>query len=428
MNLKEKGWLKKYLEKRKCLASPEQFQTFFKDLSTIEDKTLHIYKLLQPTGLIYGYPVQAPVIEIPDFQKYDEIDKQKLIFVESLFSASLITQPNLDINSFDRLLPVEEIVEQINGFYTDIFPESIEESKSFFGKIKTGADLMEYFVERQISIKGNVNNFWISLFQNTLLFLDIILFVQWFKGKDEALKKEIINQREETYTNILKVIGLASSTDNEITVEERNLFDFFLMSTKLKDEKVKEIRQSLTSNLTLDDVKVGELKSWLLRKYILELAILTTWADKEVTDSERTFLIKLNEKLNFNSDELEGSMLAVESFVVANWEQVHYLKHKSNYHHLTDRLVKRLSGMISKNQNRIATEVKQSKELVILLNKSITTELTEEERIKVRIQLLDILKVIPTFVLLVLPGSFITLPILLKILPKSVLFPSSFQD
>lgn len=44
-----------------------------------------------------------------------------------------------------------------------------------------------------------------------------------------------------------------------------------------------------------------------------------------------------------------------------------------------------------------------------------------------RVQLIDILKSIPAFVIIALPGSFLTLPILLKVLPKGA-FPSGFQD
>jgi hypothetical protein len=41
--------------------------------------------------------------------------------------------------------------------------------------------------------------------------------------------------------------------------------------------------------------------------------------------------------------------------------------------------------------------------------------------------LIDILKTIPTFVIIALPGTFITLPLLIKLLPKSA-FPSAFSE
>ena len=63
-----------------------------------------------------------------------------------------------------------------------------------------------------------------------------------------------------------------------------------------------------------------------------------------------------------------------------------------------------------------------------LHKKSATTELSEEEKTKDKKQLLDILKSIPAFGIFLLPGGAILLPILLKILPKELLLPSSYYD
>jgi hypothetical protein len=66
--------------------------------------------------------------------------------------------------------------------------------------------------------------------------------------------------------------------------------------------------------------------------------------------------------------------------------------------------------------------------LAELLKKSATTELSEEEKAKVKKQLWDILKTIPAFTIFMLPGGSIILPILLKILPKELILPSSYYD
>ena len=79
------------------------------------------------------------------------------------------------------------------------------------------------------------------------------------------------------------------------------------------------------------------------------------------------------------------------------------------------------------NQSRISEEIKESKELMMLLNKSNETDLNEEEQIKVRTELIDILKTLPTFVIIALPGSFLTLPLLLKLLPKGTI-PTKIEE
>jgi hypothetical protein len=99
---------------------------------------------------------------------------------------------------------------------------------------------------------------------------------------------------------------------------------------------------------------------------------------------------------------------------------------KQNYWIVSERLIRRLRQLVVKNQRMIALEVQESKELVYLLGKSTRQELTAVEKEKVRAQLLDILRTIPAFTLFMLPGAMITLPVLLRIIPKHVLYPSSF--
>ena len=179
--------------------------------------------------------------------------------------------------------------------------------------------------------------------------------------------------------------------------------------------------------MDLEDIDVSAAKTWILRKYILELAILTIWADQIVTEEEKQFIGKLSDQLGFTRDELEISMVAIESFVLTNWGNIPFLQSKNSFDEIRSRFVERMSKVMNKNKNMIGTEIKESKELMDLLVKSTQTDLSEEEQIKVRAQLIDILKMLPTFVIIALPGSFLTLPLLLKILPKSTL-PSAFGE
>jgi len=61
------------------------------------------------------------------------------------------------------------------------------------------------------------------------------------------------------------------------------------------------------------------------------------------------------------------------------------------------------------------------------MRKARSNELTLEEKEQVRLELIHILKTIPTFVIVSLPQRFLTLPILLKILPKN-LFADGVPD
>jgi len=81
---------------------------------------------------------------------------------------------------------------------------------------------------------------------------------------------------------------------------------------------------------------------------------------------------------------------------------------------------------IQKNKKRLAKELQESKELVVLLKKSTHNKLSDQEKGKVKEQLLDICKGIPAFAIFMLPGGALLLPLLIKLIPD--ILPSAFQE
>jgi hypothetical protein len=81
---------------------------------------------------------------------------------------------------------------------------------------------------------------------------------------------------------------------------------------------------------------------------------------------------------------------------------------------------------LGRNKDKLATELKQSKELVALIRKSTSEELSKEEKEKVKTQFMDIVKSMPSLAIFLLPGGALLLPIVLKIIPDLV--PSAFRD
>jgi hypothetical protein len=64
--------------------------------------------------------------------------------------------------------------------------------------------------------------------------------------------------------------------------------------------------------------------------------------------------------------------------------------------------------------------------LVVLLRKSTLSELSYEEKKKVKKQLLDICKSVPSLTIFLLPGGGLLLPLLIKFIPQ--LLPSAFNE
>ena len=88
--------------------------------------------------------------------------------------------------------------------------------------------------------------------------------------------------------------------------------------------------------------------------------------------------------------------------------------------------VEEIKELLLKNKKRLHLELQQSKEAIYLLKKSTHTTLSEEEKEKVKNQLLDICKAIPSFTIFMLPGGGLLLPLLIKLIPE--ILPSAFRE
>ena len=93
---------------------------------------------------------------------------------------------------------------------------------------------------------------------------------------------------------------------------------------------------------------------------------------------------------------------------------------------MMDNVSKRWVKILGRNKDKLALELRQSKELVQLIRKSSKEELSKEEKEKVKSQFMDIVKSMPALAIFLLPGGALLLPIVLKIIPNLV--PSAFRD
>jgi len=88
--------------------------------------------------------------------------------------------------------------------------------------------------------------------------------------------------------------------------------------------------------------------------------------------------------------------------------------------------IEEIKTLLHKNKRRLALELRQSKEAVFLIKKATHSNLSEEEKEKIKIQLLDICKAIPSLAVFLLPGGALLLPLLIKLIPD--ILPSAFQE
>ena len=123
--------------------------------------------------------------------------------------------------------------------------------------------------------------------------------------------------------------------------------------------------------------------------------------------------------LTFSEDDLENSMMGIEGFVLEHWEKLNYLQNKQDYDQVSERFIKRLSRVTANHKSKLKKEVQGNKDLLALLKKAKSSELTETEKKEMQEQLVVVLKTIPTFVVISLPKRFLALPVLMRILPTN---------
>jgi len=415
MDPTEKDWLARYIDLRADV--PIDFP-----IGSDWTHQKQIYKYLQPTGLLYGHPIALPYSIDIATDPWPVKERLVVILMESLLATYCIYN-NIQTPDNDTLTKASET---INQFYLKLYPKHAK--KGFFeGAPKSNQQQLERIIAKRITVKSEWNaQFWRGFFQNILLFADIIVFLNYLKSEQDLSADTLQQQSKEIQQNIISLLSVIVHLADNSDSQNINFFHYFIESTDLSKIEKEEASKAKVSPDMEKLIRFLKDSDWLLKKYFLELGVLSIWADHNAEDSEKLILEELADKLNLDSLELEASSFAVESFVMLNWQQVHYLQSKQSYLVLSKRMAQRMTKISKKYGNQIKIEIDENKELVKLLMLSQERPLSLDEKEKVRAQLIDILKSIPAFVVLVMPMAFLTVPILMKILPKN-LFPSSFD-
>lgn len=416
MNPNEKGWLKEYIEFRMGMLQELTSEAVRKH----SHPEYSLYRIIQPTGLMYGQSVGA--IGHPDQDSWHHKEKMKVLLADSLISSALLLHEKKNGSPHDISEVINKTLENIGNFYNNIFPELATPVKPLFGKRKSPVELAERILDKRIERTSDFEgNFWTYFFHNTLLFLDVFIFGQWIHTNADRIVADFFRyEREELRFSVAKVIAAASHANKEVVYEEKKLLDFFLHSADLSIEKRREAVSIFEKGIDISEINLPSENSWILKKFFLEVAILTIWADKKVEEIEMEFLKSFALHLGFNEDDLENSLLAIEGFVLENWEQLSYLQNRQDYHQVSEQFIKRVARIAEKNKHRLMKELHENTEIVALLKKSRSNELSADEKEVMRTALVQLLKTIPTFVIISLPRRFLTLPVLLKILPKNL--------
>ncbi|MDB2495480.1 LETM1-related biofilm-associated protein, partial [Flavobacteriaceae bacterium] len=236
---------------------------------------------------------------------------------------------------------------------------------------------------------------------------------------------------------------LTTTNDCKIYMEnlERDLISlsFFALKSKLNKDNSDEqiIKQIETSSVYLN-IQIKETTalgletlqltdySDLEKEYLFDISFLAVWNDKKLDQSEHNFLLQLANKLQVSTSLITENLEYITVFSEKYSKKIKLFEYQNPLNQIYKESTTTVKLLIERNKKRLLLELSESGELVKLLIQSTKRELTKDEKNKVKDQLLDICKTIPSLTIFLIPGGTLLLPILIKFIPS--LLPSAFNE
>ena len=164
-----------------------------------------------------------------------------------------------------------------------------------------------------------------------------------------------------------------------------------------------------------------------LRQFVLAQAILASLVDGAHSSSERRFLAELAGAFSVSPLEVRQLELALAAFYAEHRDMVDTFTASEAGRELADELIDDLSHTLEKNLTAVAQELRQTGELAELLTKSARgAPLSADERARLKQNLVDVAKAVPSLALLAAPGGLLLLGALTRVLPFNIL-PSAWE-
>ena len=394
MNPSAKGWIPKFL--------------------TIADKQQHIasscsslvfYKKLKSTGFLYGNSSEAITDKPLSHINLTSSEFTKVNLFQSLLFTFFKKNPNKNINT---------AIDHIISFYK----KTNHNKASFLDKFsiaKKPTDNLEQILADRISGTSFFNKKDNSIFTNTLLFVDILSFIKFLTTTNDC---EIHMENLERDLISLSFFALKSKLDKDNSDEQ--IIKQIETSSVYLNIQIKE-----TTALGLETLQLTDYSD-LEKEYLFDISFLAIWNDKKLDQSEHNFLLQLANKLQVSTSLIKENLEYITVFSEKYSKKIKLFEYQNPLNQIYKESTTTVKLLIERNKKRLLLELSESGELVKLLIQSTKRELTKDEKNKVKDQLLDICKTIPSLTIFLIPGGTLLLPILIKFIPS--LLPSAFNE
>ncbi|WP_430400940.1 LETM1-related biofilm-associated protein [Flavobacterium sp.] len=363
------------------------------------------YSEIRESGFIYGHVISLNLKSSIDLKGLSHDEITKIALLNSMFSIYRIVKHDAEKDVF---------VEQVNLFYKKIQHENYNFLNKLFPS-GSQSSILENNINDRIQTNNNIisKNFS-HIITNALLFLDVLAFHHYLIIGELTTK-----HLKDFELSCIKIVSLAFSIK-----KEKSNYDELLI--KLFENSLRYTKFKSVENLQLETIPLDKYIFEIEKLYLLDLAQMALWSDELLEVDEVIFLSNLTRKLEISEKNLFESTTTINVFIKEHKKEIPFFNYSNPVKHFYDQTNNTVTKLITRNKKRLTKEIIQSKELMILLAQSTTRELDSDEKKKVKKQLLDICKSVPSLTIFLLPGGGILLPILIKYIPQ--LLPSAFNE
>jgi hypothetical protein len=435
MDFQKKGWLKRYLYLRNNYALMKEYDRLVNlDKKSFTPEKL-LYDLLQPSGLLYGLPANIPIhykslLRALRTEKLSNREKVKVILTESFLNSGLVSPRYHDINQKIDVADAQlESAINIGKFYQALYPDLLPSKKQgLFRRSPKGLELSEHMINTRVEQPAAKRKLWNDFFQSSLYFLDVVHFGRWLHlHKQNGSGDKILEQHRADRLLLFKVIVAAAYANKVVEPEEKKLLQNFLALARFDEETQKETSQLLAHGINMASLGLEQVDSLIMKRHLMELAILTVFADREINRDEEVFLEAFRKALKIKPVTFYSSEVAVGSFMLENWQHLAHQQDEEKLNQLGKKLLSRIYKLTCQDEDHFRASVENNKDLRKLLLKMNHEKLSTEDRNKIRQELFRVISALPSLVGIALPKNFLTFNRLMEIFPEAFLTTSQDQ-
>ncbi len=393
INPSASGWIDKFFIEQKISEK------------TVSKTTDTFYQKVRETGFIYGHIITFDTVNTIETKGWFKEEISKVALLNTLYGVFCLT--NDEISS-------ENFIKQTVTFYNQMNPQGFNLFKKILPKNSLSLTLEKIIDERVQTNDSIISKNFSHLVTNALLFIDVLAFRQYLIHGE--IPEKYLKKIEETIVNIVTLALKIKS--------KKSQYDDLLI--KLFEASIRYSKFSRISVQSLETLQLDYFTNELEQYYLIDIAGMALWSDGKIENNEAYFLHSLAETVSVSDDFVKQSIDSTDAFITKHKKEIPYFNYSNPVKHFYDQTTQSVVTLISRNKNRLIKEIVQSKELMVLLAYSTRRDLDEKEKKKVKKQLLEICKTVPSLTIFLLPGGSLLLPILIKFIPT--LLPSAFNE